>query len=221
MLAGIEGEIIRVAHDRAELRVTLGEGSLVYEVLLPAFLVARLGGRIGERVTLHTLHYLESHGQGQTMLPRLAGFASREDKAFFELFVTVKGIGYRKALRAMTMEVGQVAAAIADRDVKLLQTLPEIGRRTAETVVVTLRDKVDAFVSASAYPGGGAGVEEAAGAGGAGARGMARGALEVLLQLGENRVQAMAWIDAAMSGDDPPRDVEGLVAAVYRVKAGG
>ena len=81
------------------------------------------------------------------MIPRLAGFLSVEDRAFFELFTTCKGIGNRKALRAMSLDVGQLAGAISDRDIALLQTLPDIGRRTAETIIATLHGKVDRFLN--------------------------------------------------------------------------
>ena len=51
----------------------------------------------------------------------------------------------------MTMTTGQIAAAIVDRDVAMLQSLPEIGKRTAETIIAALHDKVDAFAGASAF----------------------------------------------------------------------
>ena len=111
---------------------------LTYEVLLPGFVVGRLGGSISQPVTLHTLHFFESLNQGATLVPRLAGFMTAEDRRFFELFTTCKGIGNRKALRAMALSTEQIASGIADRDVALLQSLPEVGRRTAETIVATL-----------------------------------------------------------------------------------
>ena len=132
------------------------DGGLTYEVLLPTYATAELSGQLGQVVELHTLHYLESQNQGATMQPRLAGFATVVDRDFFELFTTCKGIGNRKALRAMAISTEQIASAIADRDVAMLQTLPEIGRRTAETIVAALHGKVDRFVGAAAFGGAGA-----------------------------------------------------------------
>ena len=106
---------------------------------------------MGQTLTLNTFHFIEMQGQGTTAIPRLAGFTTAQDRRFYELFTTVKGIGNKRALRAMALESAQIAAAIADRDLALLQSLPEIGRRTAETIVATLSGKVDAFVSAAAY----------------------------------------------------------------------
>ena len=92
-----------------------------------------------------------------------------------------------------------------------------IGKRTAETIAVTLKGKVDRFLDAlpaGATPGEGGSTTTPAG-------GLARDALHVLLQLGENRMQAINWIDRAMSSDDAPKDAEALVAEVYRIKGGG
>jgi Holliday junction DNA helicase RuvA len=212
MITRITGHLESIEEHRAHLAL---EGGLVYEVLLPTFAAVRLGGSVGQTVTLHTVHYLEGSGQGNHFIPRLAGFLSVADRQFFELFTTVKGIGARKGLRALGLETGQVAGAIADRDVKLLQSLPEIGKRMAETIVATLHGKVDAFVSGAVYGDEAGGGEAASPRGGA-----AREALEVLMQLGETRSQAVAWIDQVMAGDSEIEDSEQLIAAVLRLKAG-
>lgn len=215
MIARLEGILEEVSSDAALVRV---DGGLTYEVLLPAYSTAQLASQVGQVVKLHTLHYCESQNQGATLTPRLAGFANVTDRDFFVLFTTCKGIGNRKALRAMAMSTEQIAAGIADRDAALLQSLPEIGRRTAETIIATLHGKVDRFVSAAAF----------GTASGTDARqptpavAMAREALEVLMQLGENRTQAVAWIDQALRDpDDRPEDVEALVTRAYRIKGGG
>jgi Holliday junction DNA helicase RuvA len=214
MIVKLEGLLESIDADRACVRLPDG---LTYEVLLPAYTAARLTGSVGDVVTLHTLHYLESQAQGATIFPRLAGFISALDREFFELFVTCKGIGHRRALRAMTLSTAQIAGAIADRDLALLQSLPEVGKRTAETIAVTLKGKVDRFLDAVPV-GAGAGTtaEAPARVGG----GLARDALNVLVQLGENRTQAVNWIDRALASDDAPNDVEALVAEVYRIKGG-
>jgi len=197
--------------------VTPPNSGMSYQVLLPGFAAARLGGGIGQTVVLFTLYYIESQGQGATMIPRLAGFLTAQDRSFFELFTTCKGIGNRKALRAMALDIGQLANAIADRDAAMLQTLPEIGRRTAETIVATLFGKVDRFISpiSEDHAGGLASNQKTLGVT------VSRHALEVLLQLGENRIQAIEWIDQVSRGSDTKAmDVQEWVAAVYRLKGG-
>ncbi len=224
MISRLHGQLQAIENDRALVDPGFG---VTYELLLPAFTASRLRLSIGQPVTLHTLHFIEATAQGSTMFPRLAGFATAGDRQFFELFVTCKGIGHRRALRAMIFDTPTLAAAIADRDLKLVQTMPEVGKKLAETIVVTLRDKVEKFVSAAAYPdkdgakGDGGEAEGGGEASAATSTGrLSREALEVLMQLGENRVQAVQWIDRVLSGDDPPRDVQDIIAAVYRLKAG-
>ncbi len=223
MIARIHG-VLEAVEEGAAL-VFVESAGVTYHVLLPAYLAARLVGDIGQPVTLHTLHYFESLNQGASLVPRLAGFTSLEDRAFFGLLTTVKGIGNRKALRAMALRTDQIAAAIVDRDAALLKSLPEIGRRTAETIIAELSGKVDAFVSSGAFGGGGAAEATRGGAGAAqpGPRtAIAREALEVFLQLGENRLQAMQWIDQALQGEsEKPRDVQELVQRVYVLRGGG
>ena len=122
MISQIQGVLTDVSGQSAFLRMDHSAGSVTYEVLMPAYTAARLAAdrsQIGKPFTFHTLHYLESQSQGAMMVPRLAGFTSPHDRQFFELFTTVKGIGQRKALRAMSLTIGQIAGAIADRDVAM------------------------------------------------------------------------------------------------------
>ena len=219
MIARITGRLEQIVADKAW--IDPGQG-LTYEVLLPAFAAVRLSVKTGQTISLRTFQFIESTAQGATMFPRLAGFLSDDDLRFFELFVTCKGIGHKRALRAMILDTATLAGAIADRDVKLIQTMPEVGKKLAETIVVSLKDKVEPFVSASTYPDARAAItaDDPASAAPAGGGRLAREALEVLMQLGENRTQAVQWIDRVLSADDRPDDVQDVIAAVYRLKAG-
>ena len=216
MIARITGKLVDLIADAAHVEAAPG---VVYELLLPAFVTHRLAPSLGQTVSLHTLHFLESQNQGATFLPRLAGFLSPADKAFYQLLITVKGIGHRRALRALVLPTDQLAMAIVDRDIKLLQTMPEVGKKTAETIALTLRDKVDAFINAprAATPND---PDAAASSVKATSGGIARSAIEALVALGENRAQALAWVDQVMQLDDRPESIEQVIAAVYRVKAG-
>ncbi len=216
MIARISGVLEMIERDTA---VVATDGGLAYELLLSPFAAARLADAIGRSVTLHTLHFIEAPSQGSTMHPRLAGFLSVTDRQFFTLLTSCRGIGPRKALRAMALDAGRIAAAIVDRDLALLQSLPEIGKRTAETLAAELHGKVDRFVAAASFP-----ADQTAAAGSKAspdtARRLAREALEVLLQLGESRLQAVAWIDQALTQPDAPATTQALVTRVYQIKAG-
>lgn len=237
MIARITGQLVDLENDTALIAPGSAPGStpgstpgsapgsdpgVIYEILLPAFVSQRLAPSIGQTITLHTLYFLEGQNQGAMFLPRLAGFLTPADKAFYQLLTTVKGIGHRRGLRALVLPTDQLAAAIADRDIKLLQTMPEVGKKTAETIALTLRDKVERFLDAprAASPGDpdlASDVSTAATPSGGGR--LARGAVEALVTLGEDRAKALAWVDQVMQSDERPETIEELIAAVYRLKA--
>ncbi|MEM6259577.1 MAG: Holliday junction branch migration protein RuvA [Planctomycetota bacterium] len=217
MIARITGKLVDLQADTALIEASPG---IVHELLLPAFVTQRLAPSLGQTVMLHTLHFLEGQNQGALFLPRLAGFLTPADKAFYQLLTTVKGIGHRRALRALVLPTDQLASAIADRDIKLLQTMPEVGKKTAETIALTLRDKVDEFlnaprVSTPGDPDIAVNVSSASATSG----GLARGAVEALVTLGEDRARALAWVDQVMQSDERPETIQELIAAVYRLKA--
>jgi Holliday junction DNA helicase RuvA len=189
MIARITGVLDSVGGLSAHLALSGGE--VVHEVMVPAYLAPSLLGRVGHSVTFHTLEYLESHNQGASFVPRLIGFERAVDREFFELLTTVKGIGNRKALRALAEEPRTIARAIASRDAKALQRLPEIGKRLAETVIAELVGKVDRF----AEPGGPLGEAKPPAAPLAGP---AEEAVAALIALGEHRPEAEARVRAAV-----------------------
>src|ERR1700689_1733144 len=131
MISEITGELRRVQQDRGEL----GGGSVTYEILVPASDISELQGGIGEEITFHTIFDLEGDATRGGLTPRLIGFLRAEDKRFFQLFITVKGIGPKRALRALVEPTGQIAGAIESKNTRFLVALPEIGKRPAEQIV--------------------------------------------------------------------------------------
>ncbi len=209
MISRIEGELVGVQDGRAELRC----GHLTYILLIPAADEDALVERVGDRIEIHTLHYLEGQGQGASFVPRLIGFASTEARAFFELLTTVKGLGARKVLRALRLPYTSIAEAIACRDIDLLRSLPEIGARTAATIVAELHGKVDRFLGPA--PGSADGADTSRGG-----SGVLRDAVAALTQLGEPKLHARQLVELALAGDPSLDSADALVAAAYRVRAG-
>jgi len=142
VITRIRGELVELTERSALLLVE----AITYELFVPAANVPELLSKIGQPIEFFTLHYLEGQSQGSSFLPRLIGFSSERERAFFELFTTVKGIGNRKALRALVRPFAETATAIANRDTKSLTEMPEIGKRSAETIIAELHGKVDVFV---------------------------------------------------------------------------
>src|SRR5690554_6598524 len=99
MITRIEGRLSAVHSHKVELECP----PFTYELLVPAADVPALNTQIGRDVAFHTLHYYEMHGQGSSYIPRLIGFRTPADRAFFELFTTVKGVGVKKALKALEL----------------------------------------------------------------------------------------------------------------------
>ena len=224
MINRIEG-ILESVEETAALVVV---GEIAYEIAVPAADIPELYSRIGSRMTFHTLHYLESQGQGSSFWPKLIGFQSSKDRAFFELITTVKGIGVRRALRALTIPFARVAEAIVMKDLALLMSLPEIGRKTAETMVLELRDKMDSYAKAastsatskSATRKGEAKSVVASPANTTGALNASAmmDAMNVLVQLGESRIDARALIDLALEREPDLTTANTLVSAALASK---
>jgi Holliday junction DNA helicase RuvA len=133
MLATISGTLSEVNPLLAVVEVQ-GFG---YEVHIPLTTMEQLPSP-GQSVRLYTLAVYREDSQ------TLFGFQSREDRDFFRLLVQrVSGIGPKIALRIMSKLSGPtLKAAIASSDVALLSTCPGIGKRTAERLVVELKDKL-------------------------------------------------------------------------------
>lgn len=208
MIARING-IIEAVNDESVL-VTVGD--LTYELHVPAVDLPHLQANMGQRSMFFTLEYIEGNASFGQLAPRLLGFLRQDDKAFFQKFITVKGIGPRRALRALTAPVGQIAAAICRKDTKFLTSLPEIGKRTAEQVIAELSGKVDHFATGGAGgPTSGAAVERPD---------ELQQAITALVSLGERRAEAENWVDRVCRADPTLKKTADIVRAAYRLKAG-
>jgi len=144
MITKITGFVNRVLDEEVRLQV----GALEYQVLLPEFVRRQVQGRLGQEITLHTTEYLEGNPMQGRMVPRLLGFLHEAELEFFELFCTVDKVGTRKAIKALTRPINEIAAAIQREDNKWLTSLPGIGAATAEQIVATLKRKVTRFAVA-------------------------------------------------------------------------
>lgn len=93
--------------------------------------------QIGGAVKLYTYHHIREQAQ------ELFGFSSRAAKKLFELLITVQGVGPKAALAILSLaEAEQVRNALANADAAFIQKASGVGKKTAERVVVDLRDKV-------------------------------------------------------------------------------
>ena len=119
MITRITGVLNRVHDEEVRLQV----GPLEYAVLVPEFVRRLVQGRIGQELTLYTLHYLDGNPMQGRVVPRLLGFLSEVELDFFELFCTVDKVGTRKAIKALMRPIKEIADAI-QRELALA-VLPE------------------------------------------------------------------------------------------------
>jgi Holliday junction DNA helicase RuvA len=209
--------IVRITGTLAEINndtVVLDREGVCYEVHMPAFAISSLSGKLGESVQLYTIEYYEGSAVGGNLFPRLVGFIHPDERAFFMEFIKVKGMGYRKSLRALAEPVGEIATAIEQADVRYLSNLPEIGKRTAEQLIATLKGKLGRYTSLQGE------VKPAAREEDDHLNQLQREALEVLMQLGEKRNEAVEFIQKVCAADATLKDPGRIVEAVYRRKAG-
>jgi Holliday junction DNA helicase RuvA len=186
MISALTGELRHVNEDRVHLQV----GPLLCELLVPASDVPLLQAGVGEEMTFHTVFYIEGDASGGNLTPRLLGFLRSEDKRFFEKFITVKGIGPKKALKALIFPAGEIAQAIESKDAKFLKQLPQIGARMAEQIVAELAGKVGEFATVS--------MDERAALGLPPSRSsVEEDAIAALMALGERRVDAERLLERA------------------------
>ena len=200
MIARISGQLERIDEGRA----VVAAGPVAYEILVAPVTADELRPLAGRTVSLHTLEYFDGNPAYGQMVPRLVGFLTETDKRFFTRYVSVQGIGISKGLKSLVRQVGQIAQAIESRDVRYLSELPGIGRRTAEKMIAELCGKLDEFaVAASGRPA----AEEPE---------SKVEAITVLMQLGLQRPEAAARVDAAYERLGDKAAVEALVREAFR-----
>jgi len=207
MIVRITGNLTEIG----EARVVLDRDGLAYEVMVCGSAREALEEQRGRQVTLYTLHYLEGSAAGGNLTPRLVGFLTPEERAFFELFITVKNMGTKKALKALVQPASEVAAAIESGDARALAALPGIGRRMADQIIAELKGKVEVFALGAAPR-----AQEAAGP----RPPELDDALQVMVALGEKRLEAERWLDQAVARHPGQRGADEWVRLAYRIRSG-
>jgi len=207
MISAITGELIRVDDDRVQVRI----GPIVCELLVPAADRTELQASLGEEMTFHTLLYIEGDPNRGNLEPRVLGFLRAEDKKFFELFTTVKGIGPKTALRALTVPVGQIAQAIESKDARFLVGLDGIGKRTAELIVAELAGKTKLFAT---------GYGEKPGQVPSRHSQTEEDAIAAIIQLGERRADAETLLHRVRQIDPNLKSTDAILREMLRMRTG-
>ncbi|MGE2734303.1 Holliday junction branch migration protein RuvA [Mycolicibacterium vaccae] len=147
MIAAVRGEVLDIALDH----VVIEAAGVGYKVMATPTTLATL--RRGEEARLITAMIVREDSM------TLYGFADSDARDLFLTLLGVSGIGPSIALGALAIYDGPaLRQAIGDGDVTALTRIPKVGKKTAELLVLTLRDKVGAVASTGAVPVGASGV---------------------------------------------------------------
>jgi len=142
MIASVDGTVGTVGLDSLVIEV----GGIGYRVFAAPSVIAR--ARSGTRLKLHTHHLVAEDRQA------LFGFASPEELGFFNLLLTVTGVGPKVALAIVgSRAVPDLQLAILQQDQAVLVSIPGIGRKLAERVIFELKEKVAAAGTAASVAG--------------------------------------------------------------------
>ena len=136
MIAFISGEVVG---RREEYVVIQTGGGVGYHLAVSAETLAHVPA-VGEPVSLHCHLVVRDDSMA------LYGFASEEERDLFLMLLGVQGVGPRVALAMLSGgPPRELASALASGDVARLQAVPGIGKRTAERILVELREKMVAL----------------------------------------------------------------------------
>jgi len=174
-----------------------------------AIVIARLHGRIVEKlphqviidaggvgyrasIPLSTFYTLPDEGSEVTLRTHthvredaiaLYGFSTRQEQDLFERLIEISGIGPRLALAILSgLPAGDLVAAISDGDAGRLRSIPGVGPKTADRIVLEMRDRIRLIR--------GADVEVAAPGSSAGGEALRRDVVSALVNLGYRESQA-------------------------------
>ena len=132
MITFLEGTLMEKQPGRAVLNV----GGVGYEVLIPLSSFERLPPE-GAACKVLTYHHVREDAQ------ELFGFATEPERRLFLLLYSVNGVGPKTALGVLGgLSVRDIKSAIAEGDVKRLSSVKGLGRKTAEKIIVELKDKL-------------------------------------------------------------------------------
>ena len=134
MIVQIHGRLVAKDLDRVEIMTSSG---VCYELLIPLNVYETVG-RVGDETTLFTSLIIREDAW------LLYGFGSAYERKVFNKTLGAKGVGPSLALGLLsTLTAERLVRAIREKDVATLQSVPRVGRKKAEQMILDLADKLD------------------------------------------------------------------------------
>lgn len=191
MIAHLRG-ILLEKHPNQAIVEAQGVG---YDVTIPISTYSTLPGA-GETVALR----IHTHVREDAI--SLFGFSKPEEKVLFEKLISVSGIGPKLAITVLSgLAAADLVQAIRGGLLERLVRIPGVGKKTAERMVLELRDKLDGVLLAEKEGAASAAAAVSAAASGGVMDDMDRDALSALVNLGANRAQAEAAVRKARAAN--------------------
>lgn len=201
MIGRLTGTVV----ERKPDRILLDVGGVGYAVQIPLSTFYSVTEGDGDLATLH----IHTHVREDAL--ELYGFATPGERRSFELLIGISGVGPRLALAILSgIGVDELSSAVAQGDRQRLQRIPGVGRKTAERVLLELRDKLAGTKkrdrTGSNVPGRRGSSEE----------GPWADAVSALINLGYTRERAAKAVDEAQENLGRPGTLEALLKAALR-----
>ncbi len=191
------GQIRGILRDKSPNDILLEVGGITYEVQVPMSTLYQLP-EVGRELVLHTHFVVREDAQ------LLYGFYHQQDKAMFRSLIKVNGVGPKLALAILSaMTADEFARTVRENDVSAMVRMPGIGKKTAERLVIEMRDRLtewDGSVSANS-----------AAAAKPGSNDITRDAETALIALGYKPQQAARAIAAVMKDEASIANSEELI----------
>lgn len=199
MISYIKGTLER----RGENDIIVEAGGIGYRIFVSPATLAKLP-QTGEAVQIFTYFSVKEDGMS------LYGFAAREEQEMFEKLLLVNGVGPKGALGFLSvLNPSEIVMAILSDDVKTLSKAPGVGRKTAQRVILDLKDKFKTEDAVSSFEGA-AGIAESVGGGDAKFE-----AIDAMTALGYSRSEAAQAVNAVAAEGMTTEDI--LKAALKRM----
>ena len=200
MIAFVRGTAV----DMTENSVIVEAGGIGYEIYMTGTDLSQI--HMGEEVKIHTYFNVREDAM------QLYGFRSKDDLQMFKLLLGVNGVGPQAAVGVLAgITADELRFAILSDDVKTLSKAPGIGKKTAQKLILELKDKMkleDAFELKLAHE------QEKAVAGLGEISDGRQEAVEALVALGYSSTDALRAVRKVT--DVAPDDVEGLLKAALK-----
>ena len=133
MISYIKGELVEIFDDL----IVVENNNIGYNIRVPMCVIDGMPAT-GNKVKVYTYMYVREDAIN------LFGFLSRDEVDVFKMLINVSGIGPKGALAILsTMSVDQLRFAVLADDVKVIKSVPGVGAKTAQRLIIELKDKLN------------------------------------------------------------------------------